>query len=106
LAGIEKGLEYEEEWPYKPSEQTMDGVKQALIYYLIEVFKEVCKSGRVVTYDTGDRWGTRPILLWASDATLAAEDMARLIAEDVKTLKKATRPIPRSRPGRRTGKRK
>jgi hypothetical protein len=105
LAALEERLEDEEEGPYEPAEE-MDDVKAALLDYIIEVFKEVGKSGQVGVYDSGDRWGTNPYLLWASDAALAAKDMARLIAEDVKTLKRATRAKGKAGSGRRPRKRK
>jgi hypothetical protein len=80
----------------------MDAVKAALLDYVIEVFKEVCDSGKVATYYSDDRWDTEPYLLWASDAAHAAQDMVRLIAKDVKTLKGATRTKRKAGAGRRS----
>jgi uncharacterized protein (TIGR02996 family) len=105
LDALDERLDDEEEGPYEPAEE-MDGVKGALLDYLIEVFKEVCTSGQIAIYACGDRFGTEPYLLWASDAAQAAQDMARWIAEDVMALKVVTRPKGKAGSGRRPRKRK
>jgi hypothetical protein len=71
--------------PYEPDVEG-DEVKSALGDYVQAVFLAACPDGQSGVYDTGDHYGTEALLLWSPDAVQAAQDMARLIAQDVDRL--------------------
>jgi hypothetical protein len=84
-----------------PDGRQVDFVQWELRSYVEETFEEADPSG-LRTYPFWDDWAlSYPRLLWSPDAAKTAQDMARLIAEDVARLQEAVR----NRPGRDKGRR-
>jgi uncharacterized protein (TIGR02996 family) len=67
-----------------------DPVKGALSEYLDEIFKETPLEWEVTSYDTEDHYGTWATLYWSSNARKTAREMARMVAKDLKQLRKET----------------
>jgi uncharacterized protein (TIGR02996 family) len=78
--------------PYDNPSEECHPVKSAFQEYVRDVFRWTTPEREVTTYDSGDWWGTWPVLYWSSNARKTAREMARLVAQDVKQLR---REIPR-----------